>query len=110
MELIQFLLNIKGVTYILTEIFCQDPLESFFGKHRMKGGSTTDSRVCSNEATKRKLLTSRISIIMSAKPHNENNSYKEITTNVDILINVHSHGNNTSMVPPFQLSPSVGML
>ena len=27
-----------GVKYILSESFCQDPLEAFFGKQRYKGG------------------------------------------------------------------------
>ena len=33
-ELIPFLLKVIGVKYVLTEKFCQDPLESFFGKQR----------------------------------------------------------------------------
>ena len=44
-ELIPFLLNVKGVKYVLTEKFCQDPLESFFGKQRMKGGSNDNPNV-----------------------------------------------------------------
>ena len=44
-ELIPFLLNVKGVRYVLTEKFCQDPLESFFGKQRMKGGSNDNPNV-----------------------------------------------------------------
>ena len=30
---------------MLTEKFCQDPLESFFGKQRMKGGSNDNPNV-----------------------------------------------------------------
>jgi hypothetical protein len=44
-EIIPFLLKVKGVRYVLTEKFCQDPLESFFGKQRMKGGSNDNPNV-----------------------------------------------------------------
>ena len=44
-EMIPFLLNVKGVRYVLTERFCQDPLESFFGKQRMKGGANDNPNV-----------------------------------------------------------------
>ena len=44
-EIIPFLLKVKGVKYVLTEKFCQDPLESFFGKQRMKGGSNDNPNV-----------------------------------------------------------------
>ena len=44
-ELIPFLLKVKGVKYVLTEKFCQDPLESFFGKQRIKGGSNDNPNV-----------------------------------------------------------------
>lgn len=44
-EMIPFLLKVKGVKYILTEKFCQDPLESFFGKQRMHGGSNDNPTV-----------------------------------------------------------------
>jgi len=37
-ELIPILLSIPGVSYVLTEKFCQDPLESYFGKQRYRGG------------------------------------------------------------------------
>ena len=30
--------GVPGVTYLLSERFCQDPLESFFGKQRYKEG------------------------------------------------------------------------
>jgi len=36
-ELIRFLLSLPGVKYVLTEKFCQDPLESFFGQQRAQG-------------------------------------------------------------------------
>ena len=44
-EMIPFLLKVKGVKYVLTEKFCQDPLESFFGKQRMHGGSNDNPTV-----------------------------------------------------------------
>ena len=34
----KFLLNQPGVNFILSERFCQDPLEVFFGKQRAQGG------------------------------------------------------------------------
>ena len=37
-ELTQYLLGLPGVNYFLSEKLCQDPLESFFGKQRMRGG------------------------------------------------------------------------
>ena len=44
-ELIPYLLRIKGVKYVLTEKFCQDSLESFFGKQRMHGGAIDNPTV-----------------------------------------------------------------
>ena len=35
-ELIQYLLN-EGLPYVLTEKFCQDPLENYFGRERAMG-------------------------------------------------------------------------
>ena len=37
-ELTRYLLGLPGVNYFLSEKLCQDPLESFFGKQRMRGG------------------------------------------------------------------------
>ena len=37
-ELTTILLAVPGVQYILLEKFCQDPVESFFGKQRAQGG------------------------------------------------------------------------
>ena len=37
-ELVPKLLDIPGVSYVLSERFCQDPLESYFGKQRYRGG------------------------------------------------------------------------
>lgn len=37
-EMAKFLLNQPGIEYILSEKFCQDPLEVFFGKQRAQGG------------------------------------------------------------------------
>ena len=44
-EMIPFLLKVKGVKYVLTEKFCQDLLESFFEKQRMHGGSNDNPTV-----------------------------------------------------------------
>ena len=38
MELVEYLCGVPGVRYILSERLCQDPLESFFGKQRMRNG------------------------------------------------------------------------
>ena len=37
-ELTTILLTVPGVACVLSEKFCQDPLESFFGKQRARGG------------------------------------------------------------------------
>ena len=37
-ELTKILLPVPGVQYVLSEKFCQDPVESFFGKQRAQGG------------------------------------------------------------------------
>ena len=37
-EVIPILLSVPGVISVLSKRFCQDPLESFFGKQRYKGG------------------------------------------------------------------------
>ena len=58
------LVSYPGVSYVLSEKLCQDPLESFFGKQRMRGGycdnptvqsflkGTTSLRVQGSMATK----------------------------------------------------------
>ena len=37
-ELVPLLLSVPGVKCVLSEKFCQDRLESFFGQQRYKGG------------------------------------------------------------------------
>ena len=37
-ELVPQLLGVPGVSFVLSERFCQDPLESYFGKQRYRGG------------------------------------------------------------------------
>lgn len=37
-ELSRILLALPGVEYVLSEKFCQDPVESYFGKQRAHGG------------------------------------------------------------------------
>ena len=45
MELSKYLLKLPGVHYLLSEKLCQDPLESFFGQQRMRGGSCSNPTV-----------------------------------------------------------------
>ena len=44
-ELSKILLGIPGVQYLLSEKFCQDPVESFFGKQRAFGGRNVNPTV-----------------------------------------------------------------
>lgn len=37
-EVMKSLLSVPGVQFLLSEKFCQDALESYFGKQRYKGG------------------------------------------------------------------------
>ena len=37
-EVTTLLFAVPGVQFLLSEKFCQDPLEAFFGKQRYKGG------------------------------------------------------------------------
>ena len=39
-EMGHFLLHVSGVNFLLSERFTQDPLESFFGKQRQRGGGS----------------------------------------------------------------------
>jgi len=41
----QFLLRQKGVQYLFSERFCQDPVEAFFGKQRACGGRNDNPTV-----------------------------------------------------------------
>ena len=43
--MVPYLLDVPGVSYVLTERFNQDPLESFFGKQRMRGGYNDNPNV-----------------------------------------------------------------
>jgi len=36
-EMARFLLKLPGVKYLLSERFCQDPLEEFFSQQRVQG-------------------------------------------------------------------------
>ena len=45
MELAPKLFEIPGVQYLLTEKFCQDSLESYFGKQRYQGCCNTNPTV-----------------------------------------------------------------
>lgn len=44
-ELTRILLAVPGVEYLLSEKFCQDPLESFFGHQRAQGGYSDNPNV-----------------------------------------------------------------
>lgn len=44
-ELGRYLLNYPGVKFLLSERFTQDPLESFFGHQRQKGGGSDNPNV-----------------------------------------------------------------
>ena len=44
-ELTRYLRDKPGVQYFLSEKLCQDPLESFFGKQRMRGGYSDNPTV-----------------------------------------------------------------
>ena len=46
-EVVTFLLN-NGVSYVLTERFCQDALENYFGKQRAIGRRKDNPNVCAN--------------------------------------------------------------
>lgn len=44
-EVARFLLKVPGVKFLLSERFCQDPLEAFFGNQRAKGGRNDNPSV-----------------------------------------------------------------
>ena len=44
-ELSKILLGVPGVSYLLSEKFCQDPVESLFGKQRACGGRNENPTV-----------------------------------------------------------------
>ena len=44
-EVTEMLLSVPGVQFLLSEKFCQDPLESYFGKQRYRGGSSDNPSV-----------------------------------------------------------------
>jgi len=44
-EMANFLLRQPGVHYIMSNKFCQDPLENFFGRQRMAGGRTDNPTI-----------------------------------------------------------------
>lgn len=41
----KYLLSLPGVKFLFAERFCQDPLESFFGHQRSKGGRNDNPTV-----------------------------------------------------------------
>lgn len=44
-EVTRYLLRLDGVHFVLSGKFCQDPLENFFGKQRMRGGYSDNPTV-----------------------------------------------------------------
>ena len=44
-EMGRYLLNFPGVKFLLSERFTQDPLESFFGQQRQRGGGSDNPNV-----------------------------------------------------------------
>lgn len=44
-EVTKMLLSLPGVQFLLSEKFCQDPLESYFGKQCYKGGRSDNPSV-----------------------------------------------------------------
>ena len=44
-EVTRYLLKQPGIRYVLSERFCQDPLESFFGRQRSAGGRNVNPSV-----------------------------------------------------------------
>lgn len=56
MEMARFLLQQEGVNFLLSERFCQDPVEEFFGHQRSKGGrndNPTVKQFCENTVSLR---------------------------------------------------------
>ena len=55
-EMARFLLKEPGVKFLLSERFCQDPVEAFFGHQRSKGGrndNPTVKQFCDNTVSLR---------------------------------------------------------
>ena len=44
-EITRYLLSLDDVRFVLSGKFCQDPLENFFGKQRMRGGYSDNPTV-----------------------------------------------------------------
>ena len=44
-EIVQYLFKVPGVKFILSEHFCQDPLEKYFGKQRQRGAANENPSV-----------------------------------------------------------------
>lgn len=64
-ELTNYLLDQPGVFYFLSEKLCQDPLESFFGKQRMRGGHCDNPTV---QAFLKGTMSLRVQGSMAVKP------------------------------------------
>ena len=45
-EMTEYLVKHEGVKFLLSERFCQDPVEEFFGNQRAKGDNPTVKEFC----------------------------------------------------------------
>lgn len=73
-ELTEYLLGLPGVKYVLSEKFCQDPLESFFGKQRMRGGYSDNPNA---QMFLKNTVSLRLQGSLAAKPINGNCTPRE---------------------------------
>lgn len=73
-ELTEYLLGLPGVRYILSEKFCQDPLESFFGKQRMRGGYNDNPNV---QTFLKNTVSLRVQGSLASKPFKGNCTSRE---------------------------------
>ena len=79
-ELTEYLLGLPGVKYVLSEKFYQDPLESFFGKQRMRGGYNDNPNV---QAFLKGTVSLRVQGSLASKPVRGNCMSRENTLVVD---------------------------
>ena len=73
-ELTRMVLDMPGVKYFLSEKLCQDPLESFFGKQRMRGGYSDNPTV---EHFLKGTVSLRVQGAVAAEPNKGNCSRDE---------------------------------
>ena len=83
-ELTCMVLDMPGVKYFLSEKLCQDPLESFFGKQRMRGRYNDNPSV---EAFLKGTVSLRVQGSVAAKPKRGNCSRGDQEAINDIIVN-----------------------